>query len=112
MDQEYENDSVIERRSKPRINCNYPAIIRGTDKYGKKFDENARVINLSGSGIYALLNRYIPNGSVLSVNIALPTGNLEWGTSKIATTGIVLRGKIHPNGFFGIAIKIQQCRFY
>jgi PilZ domain len=103
--------NISERRSKPRVNCDYPAIIRGHDPDGKKFEENARVINLSAGGVYALLNRYVQNNSEVSVNIALPTGNLQWGTSRIATTGVVVRGKIHQDSIFGIGIKILRSRF-
>jgi hypothetical protein len=111
MDESPENTDFRERRTKPRMDCNYTAIVRGQDSSGKKFEESGRVTNLSSSGAFVLVNRYIENGTILSINLALPTGNLEWGTSKIALTGCVVSGRILPQGVYGIAFEIQQFRF-
>jgi hypothetical protein len=111
MNQTPEHETFSERRSKSRIPCNYAAIVEGRDENGKKFEENARVISLSTSGIYMLLNRSIYTGEELSVRIALPTGSLKLGTSKLATTGIVIRGEPQSTGVFGIAVKFNHYRF-
>ena len=111
MDQNARNIAVVERRSKPRIKCAYPAIVRGCSLNGKKFEENAAVLNLSASGVYVLLNCFIQKDQELSVKIAFPTGSLEMGTSKLATTGIVVRTEALSEGVLGIAIKFQHYRF-
>jgi hypothetical protein len=111
MDQRPEDISLTERRSKPRIHCDYPAIIRGHEKDGRNYEESGRVINLSASGIFVLLSRSVQNGSLVSIKIALPTGNLDWGTSRLAISGVVLRGKSYPDCLYGIAIKILHYRF-
>jgi hypothetical protein len=111
MDQNARNSAILERRSKLRIICRYPAIVRGCTLVGKKFEENATVLNLSAIGAYLLLNRFIQIGQVLSIKIALPTGSLELGTSKLATVGVVVRCEALSKGVLGIAIKFQSYRF-
>ncbi len=91
--------------------CSYAAIVRGKDLEGKRFEEHARVINLSSGGVYMLLNRAIPVGEDLTVRIALPTGSLSLGSSKLATSGTVMRGEPKTSGFFGIAVKFNRYRF-
>jgi hypothetical protein len=102
---------LLERRAKPRINCDFPALVRGRDPLGKKFEENARVINLSTSGIYVLVHRSIQPGDVLSLRIALPTGSLRWGTSNLSANGIVVRNELQSDGVTGIAIKFMTYKF-
>jgi len=100
-----------ERRIKPRIRCDCPARIQGHDENGKKFEEDGRAINLSRSGLYILLNREITNGMDLSIRLALPTGYLDLGTSKLALEGKVVRGELRSETVFGIAVEFQNYRF-
>jgi hypothetical protein len=100
-----------EKRTKPRINCNYPAVVRGLDARGKKYEESARVINLSRGGAYALIKRPMEAGDVLSVQIAFPTGSLQWGTPKLATNAVVKRSELKGGELCGIAIEFQGFRF-
>ncbi len=102
---------AIEKRAKCRINCDYPAMIKGTDMQGEKFAEQARVINLSKSGILAVCKRPIRSGTEIYVKIALPTGSLEWGVAKLATSGIVTRNDFFSDGSVAIAIKFQAYKF-
>ena len=111
MDHYDSNSSVSERRSKPRMECAYPATVRGYSLDGKKFEENATVLNLSAGGVYMLINRFINKGQDLSVKIAFPTGSLEWGSSKLATNGVVVRTEALSEEVLGIAIKFQRRRF-
>lgn len=39
-------------RIKPRVVCDYPVVIVGYDGEGNKYNENARLANLSASGVY------------------------------------------------------------
>jgi len=111
MDHYDRNSSVPERRGKPRMECAYPAIVRGYSLDGMKFEENATVLNLSASGVYVLLNRFIKKGQDLSVKIAFPTSSLELGSSKLATKGVVVRTEALSEGVLGIGIKFQRRRF-
>lgn len=111
MDQSPTNNSAPERRVKPRMKCAYPAMVRGSSAEGKKFEENATVLNLSASGAYVLLNHTIKRGQDLSVKIAFPTGSLELGSSKLATNGIVIRTDDLSEDVLGIGIMFQNYRF-
>ncbi len=105
------NSSVPEKRSKPRMKCAYPAMVRGSLLDGKKLEENGTVLNLSASGAYILLNHIIKKGQDLSVKIAFPTGSLEWGSSKLATNGVVVRTEDLSEEVLGIGIMFQNYRF-
>ena len=111
MDHYDSNSSVPEKRGKPRMECAYPATVRGYSLEGKKFEENATVLNLSASGAYVLLNRFINKGEELSVKIAFPTGSFKWGSSKLATKGVIVRTEALSEGVLGIAVKFQRRRF-
>jgi hypothetical protein len=101
----------VERRSKSRITCNFAAIVRGRDEYGREYEENASVINMSAGGAYLKLKREITVGEELAVRIALPTGSLKTGTSKLSTRSVVLRGEEIDYTAYGIAIKFTSYRF-
>jgi hypothetical protein len=105
------NNFLVERRGKPRMKCAYPAMVHGLSAVGKKFEENATVLNLSASGIYVLLNYIIQKGQELSVKIAFPTGSLEWGSSKLSTNGVVVRTEALSEGVSGVAIIFKHNRF-
>jgi hypothetical protein len=101
-----------ERRMKPRINCDYPALMKGRDALGQIFAENARAINLSASGVYLVTQRSIQNNTEVHVKIALPTGSLEWGTSNLGTSGNVVRNEVQSDGAVGIAIKFHGYKLF
>jgi hypothetical protein len=102
---------VIERRGKPRMKCAYPAMVLGHSQDRKKWEENATVLNLSASGVYLLLNRFIQKGQDLTIKIGFPTGSLEWGSSKLTSNGVVVRTETLSEGILGIAILFQSYRF-
>lgn len=105
------NETFMEKREKTRISCNFAAIVKGRDQRGREFEENARVLNLSASGIYLLLNRLLEDGQQLNVRIALPTGSLKLGTSRLVTEGIVIREESLSAGVMGVAVKFNHYRF-
>jgi hypothetical protein len=105
------SNPIPERRAKPRMQCAYHALVNGYSHNGTKFEENGTVLNLSASGAYLLLNHSIKDGQDLSVRIAFPTGSLEWGSSKLATKGIVVRTEDLSEGVIGIAVMFQHYRF-
>lgn len=111
MNQNVGKALVSERRTKFRIICDYPAVVKGYDSQGQKFAEKARVINLSTCGIFVVTKRSIQNETEVYVKIALPTGSLEWGTSKLLTSGIVIRNEFQSDGSVGLAIKFQRYKF-
>jgi hypothetical protein len=100
-----------DRRSKPRINCDYPAIVEGIDVDGIKFNDPAKLANLSASGLFMLTNRMIKNGSKLSVTVHLANSLTDIDAPKLSTNGIVVRTERQLNGTCGIAIKFNKYRF-
>jgi hypothetical protein len=104
-------NSTSDRRIKPRIICDYPAIIEGYDRNGNKFNEDGKLANLSASGLFMQANCDIENGSKLSVIILLSSTELDIDTPKIATNGIVVRTEPQKDGTCGIAIKFNNYKF-
>jgi hypothetical protein len=100
-----------DRRVKPRIKCDYPAIIEGMDATGKKYTDHAKLDNLSASGLYMLANNYVENGSKLSVTVLLSYSSVDEEPPKLSTNGIVIRTEPQTNGTFGIAVKFYKYRF-
>lgn len=100
-----------DRRIKPRIDCDYPAIIEGYDGDGTKYNDQAKLANLSASGLFMMANRYIENGSKLSVTVLLTNTIEDNDAPKLATSGIVVRTEPKTNGMCGIAIKFNHYRF-
>ncbi len=102
---------TAERRIKPRVICDYPAIVEGHDEYGNKFNDSAKLTNLSASGLFMKANRRITIGSQLSVTILLTSAQIDINTPKIATNGIVVRSEPQIDGTCGIALKFNGYRF-
>ena len=94
------------------MECNYMALIQGCVATGMKFKEKGQVVNMSRSGIFMLLRHAIPECNEVSVRIVFPTGMLEYGSSKLATVGTVVRREYQEDGAFGIAVKFQNYRIF
>jgi len=100
-----------DRRIKPRINCDYPAIIEGIDVDGNKFNDHGRLSNLSASGLFMFANRRIEYGSKLSVTIILSNSPEDMDAPKLATNGTVVRIESQVNETRSIAIKFNKYKF-
>jgi hypothetical protein len=111
MEEREQMYTTTDRRVKPRINCDYPAVIEGTNGSGKKFLDQAKIVNLSASGLFLLVNREITNGSKLTVTIHLSDTTDNPDTPKLATNGTVVRSEPRTSGTCGVAIKFQNYRF-
>ncbi len=101
-----------DRRIKPRIVCDYPAVVVGVNDRGEKYKDDATLANLSGSGLFMWASHCIENGAQLSVTISLTTSQLQAEEiPKLATRGVVVRTEPQPNGTCGVAIKFNHYRF-
>ena len=103
---------TLERRAKPRIECNYPAVVRAYGSGGKKFEERVALTNLSAKGLYLQTHRSIALGSELIVLVSLsrvPRNGKPAGL--IAMLGPVVRSEILSDGRCGVAIKLEKHRF-
>ena len=102
----------IERRSKPRVNCSYPATVRGHFEDGIKYETRAVLSNVSASGMYLRTKRPIKNGENLFVVVRLSTYPLEkMQAPHIAVSGKVVRVEPKVDGTRGVALKLSQHRF-
>jgi hypothetical protein len=104
-------NTTSDRRVKPRVICDYPVIIEGYDGEGNKYNENAKLANLSASGLFMMANRKVEYGSKISVIVLLTNALIDTDTPKLATKGIVVRTEPHMDGTCGIAIKFDHYRF-
>ena len=100
-----------DRRVKPRINCDYPAIIEGYEGDGTKYNDHAKLANLSASGLFMLANHSVNNGTKLSVTVLLSNTFSDLDAPKLSTNGVVVRTEPQNNGTCGIAIKFTNYRF-
>ncbi len=100
-----------DRRIKPRIDCDYPAIIEGYDGAGAKFCEQAKLANLSASGLFMLAKRQVESGTKLSVTVLLSNSNNGDDVPKLATSGVVVRLEPRIDGICGVAVKFTNYRF-
>lgn len=104
-------NNTADRRVKPRVSCTYPAVIDGIDVDGNRYNEAARLANLSASGLFMKTNRYIEPGLKLSVTVLLTAELIEKDTPKIATNGVVVRVEPQADGSCGVAVKFNSYRF-
>ena len=71
----------------------------------------ARLVNLRASGLYMCADRFIENGSRLSITILITGSFADNDIPKIATYGIVVRSELKIDGTCGIAVKFNSYRF-
>ena len=103
--------TTMERRNKPRIYCDCPAIIQCDEMPGVNFNDECRLLNLSASGLYVMLNRNFEHGSKVSVTVNLTNSITDPDAPKLATKGTVVRIEPQADGCCGIAVKFHNYRF-
>jgi hypothetical protein len=113
MEQTLKAVQYKERRSKPRINCAYPAIVQGWDADGQRFRANATLTNMSASGLCLTLNLELQPGRELFVLFRCSsTGPLGKGKAPlIAVDGNVIRSDNRTKDTQEVALKIHHNRF-
>jgi len=103
----------IERRSKPRIDCSYPAIVQGRDAGGQKFRTNAVLTSLSANGLCLVLKSEIQPGQDMFVLFRCSsTGPLGKDRAPlIAVAGAIVRFESPMSEKYTVALKILRNRF-
>ena len=100
-----------ERRLNPRITLPYPARLWGMDTDGRAVKEDARLDNLSSSGLYLRLRRTIQNGSPASVAVRLSMIDARpVSVLRLAARGVVVRTEAFEDGTCGVAVKFTRRR--
>ncbi len=111
MDQIFTKTCIAEQRTKPRVNCDYTAILHGLNAQGQKFTQNARVINLSSSGVLLVAKRSFQKNAEIHLKIPLSDFPMATETSMLAAHGNIIRNELQPDGSIGIAIQFQANLF-
>ena len=100
---------IQDRRKHPRLENNIPLKIRSDD-----FDLVTETKNLSCSGAYCRVSKYLEPMSKLKIHLLLPLkkANNKIATKKISCQGVIVRSESVPGDqYFNIAIffnDIQQ----
>ena len=101
-----------ERRDKLRIVGPYPAIVRGTDESGERFEADTVVDNLSAGGLFLRLSEKVSKGARLFILCQLSTSPDDGlPPPRVAIRGRVVRLVPEPDGTTGLGIAISNHRF-
>lgn len=103
---------AVERRSANRVSAPFPAIVRGYDSTGCRFEEETTLENLSGNGLSMQLKRILPVGALLFIVVRLTLHHpvRERGPG-VALRGIVVRAETAINGCCAVAVFFVRHRF-
>jgi PilZ domain len=96
-----------ERRSTPRIEIPFPALVRGVDVGAQAFEAHTVLDNLSSHGLYLRLAQQVAPGMRLFIVIRL---SVAPNANHIALHGVVLRTEPRTS-VFGTAIRFTHHRF-
>ena len=99
------------RGNNPWVTCDCPVIIERFGGDRGKYNEYARLANLSSIGLYMKAHRIIECGSILFFTLLLTSALVEHDTPKLATNEIVVRTNPQIEGSCGIAVKYISNRF-
>jgi len=102
---------TADRRVKPRIACEYQAVVEGMNGEGKRYQNQAVLTNLSSCGLFLITNRQIAIGSRISVTIQLANSTINPDAPKLVINGIVIRTEPRGEGTCGVAVKFSNYRF-
>ena len=103
---------AAERRSKPRIDKPFTAVVHGMDVRGKAFEISTQLDNLSACGLYIKLAQCVEPGTKLCALIhfsAAPPARVD--APQVAVEGIVLRVELNQTGAYGVALGFTHYRF-
>lgn len=104
--------STPERRQKPRLELVCPAVVRGLDSSGGKFEERATTVNLSAGGVYLRMDRCLEQGSKLFMLVRLATTLRGDGLGpSIAMRGVVVRSEPAADRRCGLALRLDRYHF-
>jgi hypothetical protein len=101
-----------DRRTKPRLDCTYPVVLRQRQGGGNVVESQATITNISASGMYLRTQHYIPRGQTLFIMARLSNQPSEIASApNLAATVEVVRVEPKPDGSYGVAVRMQRHRF-
>ena len=111
LDNFSENEPMIERRRKPRIQVAYPAVVRGENTAHGRFQNGAILDNLSSTGLYLRVNHFVNQDRPLFVLFQLSNTSDQGHSPRVAVRGRVVRIEPRSDGTCGLALKFERYRF-
>jgi hypothetical protein len=101
-----------ERRKALRIAAPFPAMVRGTQRSGDRFERETVLDNLSACGLYFSLAQPAVPGARLFIVIRLSIEQThQLPAPCVAVRGVVLRVDRRPGGMYGLAVAFTRHRF-
>jgi len=100
---------TIERRRKPRLRKPFPATVWGVDSGDLPFNIDCVLDNISSTGLYLRIPKWIEARSEVRLIVHLLNGATSGATA--AVHGCVFRSELKTDGKHGLAIAIHKHRF-
>jgi len=103
---------VIERRAKPRIECDCSALVHGYRAGHKLLKARGKISNLSAGGLYLRLEEKVETDqSLLIVFSFSPLQQPIFRAPNIAARGQIVRTEPQTDGTYGMGVRLLQHRF-
>jgi len=96
----------VERRRKPRLAEPFPARLSGIDSGLAPFYVDCLLDNISSTGLYLRMPKFVDSGSKVRLIVHLLNGSCEGAT--VALQGCILRSELQADGKHGLAIAIKN----
>ncbi len=101
-----------EHRESLRLDLPFPAIVRGVDATGDRFQEEVVLDSFSPHDLSLRLWRPVRHGTRLFICVRFGLGpGMQGRGARVALRGTVLRSEGHPDGRCGIAVAFDRHRF-
>ena len=101
-----------DRRAKPRLDCDFPALLRQRLVDGGTTERLVTISNISASGMYLRTQHHVPRGQILFILTRLSNQSSRKSEApNLAATAKVVRVEPKPDGSYGVAIRLQRYRF-
>jgi hypothetical protein len=97
---------TFERRRKPRLQEAFPARVSGVDSRDLPFYIDCVLDNISSTGLYLRMPKFVDIGSEVRLIVQLLNGPSPGATA--ALQGCILRSELHRDGKHGLAIAIKN----
>jgi len=100
-----------DRRAKPRMDCDYPALLRQRLVDGGTIERLVTISNIIASGMYLRTQHYVPRGQILFILTRLSNKSSKKSEApNLAASAKVVRVEPKPDGSYGVAIRLQRYR--
>jgi hypothetical protein len=102
--------SLEERRRSERFNLGVPLTVQWTNGPEKR-QAHAVTQNVSSGGLYFFLPELIPEGTIVEIEMTLPSQITHATPMRVRCLGRIQRTVLKPGESTGIATMIEKCEF-